>query len=275
MFYLPLLPITFSYESSSNRRTSEIDFSPLEYHFKRILASDRSATSITQKDRSFSCQMVILDFLRAVIECWIVFLAQITRKTTVYSAKLDSRSRAYNLSAFKELQKTARDLDLAIRYTIDTATASLGSSQESLPKSQLKAIELEALAKLRAMNNIVNDYLGTLDSISDVTKALVEEDQARSVKRLTLLAAIFLPLSLASSLLSMSTRTRDLGLLWYDFIGISSLLVIVMFFIYQSLRAQDIVKTCSATTMEVYLDRAKKRLPRKFWKSILGAARIA
>ncbi|KAL8992065.1 MAG: hypothetical protein Q9169_007401 [Polycauliona sp. 2 TL-2023] len=43
---------------------------------------------------------------------------------------------------------------------------------------------------------------------------------SNGVKRLTLLATIFLPLSLSSSILAMSTRFRDLHLLLFDFIGV-------------------------------------------------------
>ena len=50
-------------------------------------------------------------------------------------------------------------------------------------------------------------------------------EQANSVNRLTLLAAIFLPLSLAAAMLSMQTRFTDLGLLLYDFLGVIVILV--------------------------------------------------
>lgn len=48
--------------------------------------------------------------------------------------------------------------------------------------------------------------------------------ESSSVRLLSLLAVIFLPLSLASSLLSMSTRFADLHYLLYDFFGVIVLL---------------------------------------------------
>jgi len=44
--------------------------------------------------------------------------------------------------------------------------------------------------------------------------------ESEGVKRLTLLAAAFLPLSLSSSILAMNTRFVDLQLLLYDFVGV-------------------------------------------------------
>jgi hypothetical protein len=52
----------------------------------------------------------------------------------------------------------------------------------------------------------------------------VNGKQADSVNRLTLLAAIFLPLSLAAGVLSMQTRFADLNILLYDFVGVVILL---------------------------------------------------
>lgn len=55
------------------------------------------------------------------------------------------------------------------------------------------------------------------------------------MSNLTLIATIFLPLSLGSSLLSMQTRFADLGLLLYDFVGVgvllASVMVLVLFFV--------------------------------------------
>src|SRR5207248_2743778 len=44
--------------------------------------------------------------------------------------------------------------------------------------------------------------------------------ESEIVKRLTILAAVFLPLSLATGVLSMQTRFAHLGYLLYDLIGV-------------------------------------------------------
>ena len=54
----------------------------------------------------------------------------------------------------------------------------------------------------------------------DLTAAFIGVKKADSVSRLTLLATVFLPLSLAAGVLSMQTRFSDLHLLLYDLVGV-------------------------------------------------------
>ena len=60
----------------------------------------------------------------------------------------------------------------------------------------------------------------------------VEIKSAEGSARLTLLAAIFLPLSLSTSILAMSTRLKDLHLLLYDFVGVAIILSGLAVFLY-------------------------------------------
>lgn len=66
----------------------------------------------------------------------------------------------------------------------------------------------------------------TRRSIARINRAFDAKDklhnmhESLSVRRLTILATIFLPLSLSSSILSMQTRFVDLKLRLYDFIGV-------------------------------------------------------
>ncbi|KAF1951218.1 hypothetical protein CC80DRAFT_212610 [Byssothecium circinans] len=59
----------------------------------------------------------------------------------------------------------------------------------------------------------------------------VNAKQADSVNQLTLLAAFFLPLSLAAGVLSMQTRFSDLHLLLYDFVGVVVILATITAFL--------------------------------------------
>ncbi|MCJ1383215.1 hypothetical protein MMC17_006328 [Xylographa soralifera] len=239
---------------------ASIEFSPLKYHFQRLLECDHAATAIGQKSRAFACQMVALDLLRAAVECWMVFLSQIIRRSEERASDLDNRSRSYDILAFKLLSKVARNLELAIRYTLQVAFVSLDDKDIEV-KPKLQAIELEINAKIQSLKNKVDDFLASLESISDVKRILVEEDQALNVTRLTILAAIFLPLSLFSSLLSMNNRAADLGLLWYDYVGVCTMLIFCVFIVYQYMRIKDILKVTQATATAKTLDWLKKKSP--------------
>lgn len=56
--------------------------------------------------------------------------------------------------------------------------------------------------------------------------------ESHSIKRLTSLATVFLPLSLAASMLGMQTRFVKLKLLLYDFVGVGVLLALLMYTMY-------------------------------------------
>lgn len=101
--------------------------------------------------------------------------------------------------------------------------------------------------------------LGNLHLASSMKKSLTEERQADSVKRLTLLAAIFLPLSLASSLLSMGSRAKELGLLWYDYIGLCAVLFFVVITVYQGMYVLDLYQAIGATQTIRLFHRMRQR----------------
>lgn len=73
----------------------------------------------------------------------------------------------------------------------------------------------------------------------ELRQSAVEIKSAEDSARLTLLAAIFLPLSLSTSLLAMTTRLKDLHVLLYDFVGVAivlSCLAVVFYWIVRSVR---------------------------------------
>ena len=64
-----------------------------------------------------------------------------------------------------------------------------------------------------------------------------QEWQASSMSTLTFSAALFLPLSLAASFLSMQNRARDLHLIAYDFVGITFIFLTIAALAYFGLQA--------------------------------------
>lgn len=81
--------------------------------------------------------------------------------------------------------------------------------------------------------------------------------QAVSVQQLTILATVFLPMSLATGLLSMGTRFRDLGPLLYDFFGVLALIVTFVLFLLLALFLVAALKERSGVE--------KFKMYRKYW----------
>ena len=102
---------------------------------------------------------------------------------------------------------TAKNLELELEP--------LGSSQKSL-----KEYMLETRYSSAQLNQLSQDNMERYQHGWDTYREFLNVQRSQDVKRLTLLATIFLPLSLPSSILAMNTRFKDLGLLLYDYVGV-------------------------------------------------------
>ena len=86
--------------------------------------------------------------------------------------------------------------------------------------------------EVRQRHKIAQSFISEVESIAakSVTQAEASTNQRQeaSLKRLTLVASIFLPLTLACSLLSMTNRVNELGALWWDWLGIVIVIALVV-----------------------------------------------
>lgn len=115
----------------------------------------------------------------------------------------------------------------------------LGDGLGDGEKVKLEAIRREFNYKVEALISRIDEVVEGLETDLALRSSQSDQAQAESAKRLTILAAIFLPLSLASSLLSMSSRVTELGAPWYDYFGISTSLVFLMALVYVGMRGWD------------------------------------
>ena len=79
---------------------------------------------------------------------------------------------------------------------------------------------LEIRSQSDQLARISQDNLDRYQHGWDAYREVLNVHESQGVKRLTMLATVFLPLSLSSSILAMSTRLVDLHLLLYDFVGV-------------------------------------------------------
>lgn len=98
------------------------------------------------------------------------------------------------------------------RQNVDNASDCLGE-QVSLLQQQCHQHRSNVERAIARLNSLVEARNKTLN---------IHESQ--SIKRLTVLATIFLPLSLSASILSMQFRLKDLQLKLYDFLGVFTMI---------------------------------------------------
>lgn len=95
----------------------------------------------------------------------------------------------------------------------------------------LKVLGAELRGSCRDIMTQLDRVSGNLDHRLKFLSLSRDVNQSNNVKMLTLLATVFLPLSLSAGVLSMQSRFRDLGVLLYDFFGVVALLVAIVFII--------------------------------------------
>lgn len=216
------------------------EFSPLKDHFRRIIHAEGAACALETPGSDVAVMLVVVDLIRAAAECWIVHVSLLTRRILgLGSDHVGHQDRLANMDAWQRLERVPRDLQDALDFATDAAVARMEASSPPVDTTPLKRIKRETDAKLLTVRNAVADLAGHLASHADAKAALTGEDQARSLKRLTFVASIFLPISLAAALLSMNRRATNLGMLWYDFLSLSLLLVTAVSVVYQMMRAGD------------------------------------
>ena len=111
------------------------------------------------------------------------------------------------------------------------------------------------------VRDLNNDAKRQLEEIERETNATSEQ----SLKRLTIMAGLFLPLSLASAILSMTTRVRALGAILWDWVGLAVVIVTLVLFGYTFIAFWNPYK----------FDPGDKYMTRKLDRYIRGIAKKA
>jgi hypothetical protein len=185
--------------------------------------------------------LVAIDLLRAAIECWMVHVTLLSRRVLDMPTDDTRQEPAANFESLQNIRTVPRNLQAAMDLVFDTARGRLHATGHHGSATALKSIRLEANAKLQTVKFAVDDLVERFSSYAEMRTTHIHREQASSIKRLTALASVFLPVSLASGILSMGRRAVDLDLIWFDFFGVSLLLITLAVAVYQIMRLGHIL----------------------------------
>ncbi|RMZ86027.1 hypothetical protein DV737_g290, partial [Chaetothyriales sp. CBS 132003] len=111
---------------------------------------------------------------------------------------------------------------------------------------RVKAKFEDIIAQKRAMQvdlgRFVTDVRQDAESMFYAAEQYISQNRDATLKRLTFVASVFLPLTLASSILSMNNRVRELGPLWWDWLGICVITGLIVISGYHASSSWDNVK---------------------------------
>ncbi|KAF2180978.1 hypothetical protein K469DRAFT_519914, partial [Zopfia rhizophila CBS 207.26] len=188
------------------------------------------------------------------------------RKRLIYP--LESKLRQWNLKAiiadshlYQQFAKVGQGLVLATESLLDVVAALQGEQG----KGDLALLDAELRGCCKDMTRLLNRLSNDLDHHLKLLSLARDISQSNNVRVLTLLATIFLPLSLSAGILSMQTRFQDLGDKLYDFFGVVVLLVTVVLLIL-------IVMFVLSYASEVESMFQRSRLYKIFGRRLLFAA---
>ena len=199
---------------------------PLAPRFWAALRDESSAASLFDGDLNIGLRLITLDLLDTLLSCWISFADEILRRSIWSDDFDDSFPLAKTRQHVDDFSKAVRDLGQTIEACIEVLQASTHFDAGKKAKLELKVLTV------RHHHKVVQSLMSDVESIAanSVTQAesSVNQRQERSLRRLTLVASIFLPLTLACSLLSMTNRVNELGALWWDWLGIVVIIALVV-----------------------------------------------
>ncbi|MCJ1387582.1 hypothetical protein MMC18_000425 [Xylographa bjoerkii] len=221
-------------ESKPHDGGPSIDLSfPVQILFEKLLQSGETTLRFGDGDLQHTCKLVILDLFRAVISFWRLFLKDINHRqaqklTTLSNAKNHQNDATITLS-FNAL---VRDMFTCTTFLVASIDAGIAKEK----RREWDELVLEINTAKVSLEQTAKDIQERSDQSSAAYMTFSAEAQARSAKRLTLVAAIFLPLTLAASLMAMTTPVADVGALWYDWAGLCTtigFLVVVVYLLYR------------------------------------------
>ena len=192
----------------------------------------KSTVGIASSQRTCT-QLLMLQYLHFHLMQVEAFMSKFsTSYATKRHEQLDPQKVSLTRSVLSEVAMTAllvdelRNLTLAATDLLNCAVDILGESMDNSVVTQqpfrLKRAEIRA--ECLALDRLASRLVERFESRLKFFELFRGVQDSVSIWLLTLLAAMFLPLSLASGILSMQTRFAKLHLLLYDFIGVVTII---------------------------------------------------
>jgi hypothetical protein len=225
---------------------------PLERFGRHLLGSNKLCKHIPQLLQSpegFK-QHLLLRHCSATLKHYSRFLREVRREYVLARESLmDPRYSILRPSTLKEITADAEIYkqfhDVALDLT-DPALGLISILESVFPDSNTCRELRSSIAELRCQCSDITKTTARFSSRLD--HSLKYLDVSRNIQEslrvwmLSALASVFLPLSIATGLLSMQSRFIDLHVLLYDFCGVVVLVATVLFVSFHLLRTYVLLK---------------------------------
>lgn len=201
---------------------------PAEESFQSLVGCPFSATALYNGTREFGAQLLALDYLHAQITCWTGFLNAFLKRIDKPLAKdilwgnlppEQSPKWAYANHVIG-IHNIVKALTCAIEMTRRSIRLNVSRLDDN-QKDRIEQAFLRSEGQCLIANTLMERIQQRFDTTTEIFEEQIRKRQEAAVKLLTWIACIFLPLSTASSLLSMGSRAKDIGgAVWWDWLSI-------------------------------------------------------
>jgi hypothetical protein len=200
----------------------------LEKHLSRLFSDDAFIRFLDGSMQSF-VRLTILDLL--YVNCEISRKSMSSKKA--YESHIDTtrtsfRSHLYRALSYADLSDMAKQMLTVFQVTRDSLTSMPDTSARELLEQKLPDLEM----RLSEYYDLTEKIIARYNKLIELSKDAVDVNEAEAVRRLTTLATVFLPLSLASSILAMGSRISELQFRLFDFVGLALILGSLALIIY-------------------------------------------
>ena len=245
-----------SRDFSTAKKKKQRIISPLQRTFEELLWSNDSSLRFSNGDKANICRLVLLDLMRATVSLWAEFfigfghLKEVPEpdgSQSLQDLEKDTMEHEENLAAIRDMTSCINFLIQSIEIN---RPAEIPANDEHL-RCKWDTLKAELNASMTAVKDKATDLLSRANRNVEFYVANANERQANSARSLTLVASVFLPMTLAASLLTVTVPVAAIGKLWYDWIG---LCVTIGFIVTMSL---------------LFFHAVKKAARRRPWNHIL------
>lgn len=208
--------------------------SPLGQHLRDLLFSQNSAMTLYNGNLDVGIRLATFDVLDATVDTTLAFLGVVREKAAWrHRGFLDSSQivekapMPSDLERIADYARTVRDLTQAI----DLNTASIRLYSSSIDNEKLISLEnliLRSTMRCERLRHLLADVQDRVEAFTTQAEKITAQSEQATIKLLTFISAIFLPLTAACSLLSMSNRVTAIGAIWWDWLCIVAVISFVV-----------------------------------------------
>ena len=215
---------------------------PAQSSFETLLLSGQSSLrflELVEDNAELAIKLTILDFLRTSMESWENFLRRLTTSIALPNPNSTGLiGYEKDLAHAIEFSSLVRDLCSCVSFLTSSITLDHFSEKSKFSRGW-EHLLLELRTSEAVLQSSVQQLLDIARPKFDMAVADSTSSQATSLKRLTIIAVVFLPLSLASSLLAMTQSVQKIGELWFDWLGLWLTMGLVVALVYSVWKSID------------------------------------